>query len=343
MTKKNVVPAVFGLFFFYVLHDALQERAFRRPGFHFGWFMTAVEIGTMSLAAFASEKRHKLFSSASSSSYLCLLVVAITLSQGTGSVSLNYVTYPLKVAFKSCKLVPTMLFSRLVTGRAYSRLEYAAAVFMCISLAILGIADGSTSSRDDRSSSFGIALLVVAVCSDSLVPNLQEKLLRHLCVSQGEMVLVTNLGSFLLVLAFIAASGELEEAIAYCRLNRGTASMLLLQALTAYLGLRCYLTVVSSLSGVAAVLTTSGRKVLTIIFSFVLFRKPFTGLHGLSLALLAAGILLTLVAKHGANNHAKYHAIKPSLDERRHGGDSPLKTAAAATRTAGRPSSLAIL
>ena len=46
---------VLGLFFFYVLHDALQERAFRTPGFEFGWFMTAVEIGTMFVCALAWE------------------------------------------------------------------------------------------------------------------------------------------------------------------------------------------------------------------------------------------------------------------------------------------------
>ena len=39
---------------------------------------------------------------------LALLVFAIALSQGTGSVALQHVNYPVKVAFKSCKLVPTM-------------------------------------------------------------------------------------------------------------------------------------------------------------------------------------------------------------------------------------------
>ena len=36
--EAQMLGYVLGLFFFYVLHDALQERAFRRPGFEFGWF-----------------------------------------------------------------------------------------------------------------------------------------------------------------------------------------------------------------------------------------------------------------------------------------------------------------
>ena len=40
-----------GLFVAYVLHDAIQERCFRTPGFTFGWVMTLFEIGTMAAAA----------------------------------------------------------------------------------------------------------------------------------------------------------------------------------------------------------------------------------------------------------------------------------------------------
>ena len=53
--EAQMLGYVLGLFFFYVLHDALQERAFRTPGFEFGWFMTAVEIGTMFVCALAWE------------------------------------------------------------------------------------------------------------------------------------------------------------------------------------------------------------------------------------------------------------------------------------------------
>ena len=47
--------AIAGVFALYIAHDALQERAFRTPGYAFGWFMTLVEIVVVSACAFAFE------------------------------------------------------------------------------------------------------------------------------------------------------------------------------------------------------------------------------------------------------------------------------------------------
>ena len=137
--EAQMLGYVLGLFFFYVLHDALQERAFRMPGFELGWFMTAVEIGTMFVCALAWEgglaalqsrrEAEETATPAAARNYLALLVFAIALSQGTGSVALQHVNYPVKVAFKSCKLVPTMAFSRYIVrdGKRYGVDDYAAA------------------------------------------------------------------------------------------------------------------------------------------------------------------------------------------------------------------------
>ena len=158
---------------------------------------------------------------------------------------------------------------------------------MCASLAVLGLADLG-SSTEKQTQVFGMGLLVVAVFSDAVVPNLQEKLLRgmkaprgveqsHLdarrgthdprrasrnksCVEAflhlqlqvplGEMVLLSNFGSFVVVLVYVFYTGELFAAVAYCRAHVDAAALLLLQALAGYAGLRCYLSVIKNLSGV---------------------------------------------------------------------------------------------
>ena len=55
ITTKKLALSISGVFVLYVLHDALQERAFRQPGFRFGWFMTLIEIVVVSACAFAFE------------------------------------------------------------------------------------------------------------------------------------------------------------------------------------------------------------------------------------------------------------------------------------------------
>ena len=57
-------------------------------------------------------------------------VLAIT--QGSGSVALSYVNFPVKVVIKSCKLIPTMALGIFILRRAYSAMEYCAAGMLCI-------------------------------------------------------------------------------------------------------------------------------------------------------------------------------------------------------------------
>lgn len=52
-------------------------------------------------------------------------VLAIT--QGSGSVALSYVNFPVKVVMKSCKLIPTMALGIFILRRSYSVTEYSAA------------------------------------------------------------------------------------------------------------------------------------------------------------------------------------------------------------------------
>ena len=83
-------------------NDALQERAFRQPGFRFGWFMTLIEIVVVSTCAFMFEWARAdptVVSGRHATIRMCVggLGLCLATSQGTGSAALNYVHYPVKV------------------------------------------------------------------------------------------------------------------------------------------------------------------------------------------------------------------------------------------------------
>ena len=126
--------------------------------------------------------------------------ILLALSHGLGNTSLNYSPYPLKVAFKSCKLVPTMILSACcVTGKKryhqYTVRQYMAALIMGLGLAILTAADNVTmtdglhsgndahhvvvvpagSSLVGLGAYMGPILLGISVIFDSIIPNLQEQ------------------------------------------------------------------------------------------------------------------------------------------------------------------------
>jgi len=264
----------------------------------------------------------------------------LAFAHGLGNTSLNYSPYPLKVAFKSCKLVPTMALGACVTGRKHSALQYAAAFIMGMGLAVLTAADVfhhskhqtlsllSASSSSSSSSSLhggvvveedsvwrrelgpfiGPILLTVSTVFDSIVPNLQEQLLQGSAkVKTSEMILVSNMVMCVVLVTYTLYSGELLLAYSYCIRNKDAAGILVVQGLCAYLGLKCYLGIIRDYGGVVGVLVANARKVVTIVLSFLLFAdntKSFNERHFVGLCLVFAGVYLGYLSKRGGNTES---------------------------------------
>ena len=139
-------------------------------------------------------------------------------------------------------------------------------------------------------------LLMTAVFADALVPNLQEKCLKELKYPVGRMIVYSN-GCAASVLLYCSATGELSMALKWCASNTEGSAFLFLRACTSYMGLRCYLVVVvGAFSGVVGVVTTSLRKVATLILSFLLFGALTQG-HAWSFVVLFAGVGLATYAR----------------------------------------------
>ena len=228
------------------------------------------------------------------------LTIVLALSQGSGTASLEYVRMPVKVGFKCAKLIPTMLFGACLTGRRFSLAEYAAAAVLCCGLALMSLADYFDESSDLASRAkmvTGVQLLLVAIVCDALVPNLQERLLAQLHITMDAMVFYSNLCALCILGVTIAFSGELALAIAFCAANPVVWTILACQAIFGYCGLCCYLAIIRSAGGVMGVVTTSARKGLTLLLSFITFAKPFGIPHAAGLMLLVLGIGLIARAK----------------------------------------------
>lgn len=111
---------------------------------------------------------------------VCLLYVG---SNTISKAALNYVSIPLQMVFKSCKLVAVMLSSGLILGRSYSLREYGVATCFVSGMALFTYGDwmGHSASSENELGEVnlmlltGIMCLFVALSCDSALGNLQEK------------------------------------------------------------------------------------------------------------------------------------------------------------------------
>lgn len=198
-------------------------------------------------------------------------------------------TTQMKVLFKSSKIVTVMLLGTLLFRKRYLLVEYSYMLLTCGGLVIFFLA---TSSAALESSLIGAALLVAAVLTDSMLPNVQQRLLQDLRRPKAEVVYHTNWISALLTLAYISFTGELGAAIAFLRLRRRVAMLLLLQSTAGYFGILAYLETVRRFGSKVTTIVTSCRKLFTIALSSVLFGHPLNGYHAAGVFAVFLGVLL---------------------------------------------------
>lgn len=234
-----------------------------------------------------------------------ILVLSSLLS---GNISLRWVSYPVKVVVKSCKLLPTMALGSVLLRKRYSGLDQAAALFLCAGLVGFTLAARDAKSNNDEASSevgnsrgaesslLGVGMLLFAVSCDAVQVLAQERMLQGKPnLTPMHVMLHTNGFAFVAVVLAITATGELEgmpERIPWMRL--------VLYGTSSWVGVCCFIALTRSWGATAAVVTTNTRKLLTIVLSFIIFPKPVRPAFALSAVAVVAGVSCHSVARRRA-------------------------------------------
>jgi drug/metabolite transporter (DMT)-like permease len=217
----------------------------------------------------------------------------LSLGQSAGNMSMNYgVSFPAKVTLKSGKAIPTLLLGVVVSNTEYNVTDYLVAITMSVGVVLFALADRaattdpsstSVSSVDSAASDqyLGVLLLMISVLLDSLMTNFQQKILGEWGGKRSDMIIVTNL--LALVGAVAIALPDVPQLFASFRdSDVGALSVifvLAVEGLCAYLGTSCLLTLLQEHGAVTSMLAANCRKVGSVIFSFLLFPKPFSSLY----------------------------------------------------------------
>ena len=184
-----------------------------------------------------------------------------------------------------------MLLGRCCFGKRYGLYEYAFMLLVVCGLVTFLLAR-STGAID--ASLVGIALLALAVVCDSVVPNVQQRLLETR--PKQELVFHTNWVSALLTACYMGWTGEGARAIAFCERRPRVLGLLLIQATCGYLGILVYLETVRAYGPKVTVVITSCRKLFTIALSSLAFGHQLTGFHLVGVGTVFLGITLNVYA-----------------------------------------------
>ena len=103
------------VFFFFGIHNVLQEAMINTEGFTFGVMLGWMEVLGVTLCSGLERSSIPFIGNGESKKKMVapicaypLLTLCLLMSSSLASWSLNYINFPTKVVFRSCKLLPTM-------------------------------------------------------------------------------------------------------------------------------------------------------------------------------------------------------------------------------------------
>lgn len=298
----------------------------QRPGFTYGWALGLLEVLGTCFGSFLERQRTRFGTTRGEmespkknfdvrTDYF-IVVTGLMASSSLSNIALNYINFPTKVVFRSCKLIPTMGIAILVHRKSFSALDWAAAFCVCLGLVLVGVADASTTGA--MFSLWGIGLVSLSVVADAITPNFQQRLFDA-GESRGDVIFFTNVAVSVVMLFSLALSGDLWGAWSVAKSDGVAAWYMLIYASVSYVAISFHMTVVQRFGGVVGVLVGNGRKVLTIVLSFVAFPKPLSATYvaGVvtSLGGLTAAVIYSDKSKKGKRTSSGSNGGRSSDDE----------------------------
>ncbi|XP_077990937.1 adenosine 3'-phospho 5'-phosphosulfate transporter 2-like [Glandiceps talaboti] len=288
---------VVGVFFFYIIYGYMQELIFKLEGMKpYGWYLTLVQFAFYSLFGMLeiqthAEKQRKI--PLKTYVFLAFLTVA---TMGLSNTSVGYLNYPTQVVFKCCKLIPVMIGGVLIQGKRYSVIDVTAVMCMSVGLILFTLADVEVSPKFDQT---GVILILMALCADAVIGNVQEKTMKHYHATNTEVVFYSYAIGFIYILCGLIVHGGLIDAYTFfAKQPRQTYGYAFIFSVTGYLGISFVLALVKSFGALVAVTVTTCRKAVTMVLSFMFFTKPFTINYVWSGLIIVLGIMLNVYSKN---------------------------------------------
>uniref|UniRef100_A0A7S2PXH6 Sugar phosphate transporter domain-containing protein n=1 Tax=Skeletonema marinoi TaxID=267567 RepID=A0A7S2PXH6_9STRA len=336
------ITLALSVFFFFGIHNVLQEAMINTEGFTFGVMLGWMEVLGVTLCSGLERSSLPFIGNGEAKKQMVapicaypLLTLCLSMSSSLASWSLNYINFPTKVVFRSCKLLPTMLLAVVMgNSKRFTVIEIGSAMAVCAGLITFAAGDWSLSKPQFHP--FGLTLVTLSVFADAVLPNAQEKIFRTYDASKSEVMFFTNVFTLMIQTGSTLLSGDLmgfvhfvmgkpkveetnyfsimmatttdkqhrnlfeEESLETSHgtgLRRTFLLHVIAYVLISHVAVSAHTQVVRKFGGVAAVFVGTARKGMTLILSFVLFPKESNWKYAAGAALVLGGLTVASLEK----------------------------------------------
>eukprot|EP00401_Gymnodinium_catenatum_P000758 CAMPEP_0117563670 /NCGR_PEP_ID=MMETSP0784-20121206/55618_1 /TAXON_ID=39447 /ORGANISM="" /LENGTH=687 /DNA_ID=CAMNT_0005361331 /DNA_START=43 /DNA_END=2104 /DNA_ORIENTATION=+ len=206
-------------------------------------------------------------------------------STWAGYEMLKYVSFPVQVMAKSCKLLPNMIMGKVLNGTQYKLSQYFQAVGAMVCVTIMHLSDENSHQKEESSGVdedntgkgmrmlLGVGLLIMFFACDSFTSQWQTALYKkHPKISQIQMMLAGNLvGVFITMVSVLARWTALRKSLAHAAANPEVIGRILLLGLSGAMGQFCIYSAIKVLGPLSFTWIMTSRQLLSVLISLVMF------------------------------------------------------------------------
>jgi solute carrier family 35 (UDP-galactose transporter), member B1 len=207
----------------YLYYGMLQERLFTDDEQRLGTtFVLLTQCATNSLVAKVWQNLQEKWEHAESDprplrhGVLLITAACYVTAMTCSNEAIQYVSYPVAVLAKSCKLIPTMLVGQLVEKRLYSTQEWFAALCISIGIVLFQVSRETTTIEHDHSI-YGMGLLLASLIMDGVLSSCQNILkrehARYRSPNAVETMLYVNLFAILYLVPLCLGNTQWSEGM----------------------------------------------------------------------------------------------------------------------------------
>eukprot|EP00735_Rhodelphis_limneticus_P006624 TRINITY_DN19055_c0_g1::TRINITY_DN19055_c0_g1_i1::g.13893::m.13893 TRINITY_DN19055_c0_g1::TRINITY_DN19055_c0_g1_i1::g.13893 ORF type:complete len:331 (+),score=61.86,sp/Q9M9S6/UTR3_ARATH/37.10/5e-49,UAA/PF08449.6/3.8e-73,EamA/PF00892.15/0.71,EamA/PF00892.15/6.9e-07,DUF914/PF06027.7/3.2e-06,TPT/PF03151.11/93,TPT/PF03151.11/4.4e-06,EmrE/PF13536.1/1.1,EmrE/PF13536.1/1.9e+02,EmrE/PF13536.1/0.0041,Nuc_sug_transp/PF04142.10/0.067,Nuc_sug_transp/PF04142.10/3.2,Cation_efflux/PF01545.16/1.3e+02,Cation_ef len=237
------------------------------------------------------------------------MVLGLTVAGGSalGYASLQHINFPLHMLAKSSKLVPVLMWGRIM-GHRYHWKQYASVGLITIGVGIFssGAHKHVQGESESEATLIGLALVLANLVLDGFTNAQQDKLNRAMGLSAHQMMYYVNLYCSVVVGLWMVLSPLFElgpgfgPAIAFCMKHPQALKEVLTFAACGCLGQNFIFASLKTFGSLTNVTITITRKFFTILISVLFFGHHTTPLQWFACSLVFIGCFLSSTAKDEA-------------------------------------------
>lgn len=271
--------------------------------------LSFVFVTTGIYAVVAGVARHAFNEKPTEISKYHMLTLSMTsiASTFTSVRSLRYVIYPVQILFKSCKPVPVMIFG-VILGKQYPIRKYVNVAIITFGVALFMGGGNSTpkqggdSTMTTDSTIIGAIMLSVSLCFDGATGAYEDKLMAKDHVEPFDLMYNIQLGKAVISFCTLAIFNGLPAF--FDTLDQG-GIMLVLLGITGACGQVFVFLTISKFGALNCALIGLGRKLLSLLLSFILYGHHLNGFQAVGLTLALAAMISNFMEKGGKKGSGK--------------------------------------